>query len=162
MRLTADLILGSPSSLNPAKERELCLRGNKISVIENLGATQDGFDSIDFSDNEIQKLENFPLLTRLQMILLHNNRLAKIAPKLGDSLPKINALILTNNRIENLSDLDPLADMPTLRMLSLIGNPVTRKKNYRIYVIHLIPRLKLLDFQKVKAVEKKAGKEYVP
>ncbi len=40
MRLTAELILSSSSYFNPIKERELDLRGNKIAVIENLGATQ--------------------------------------------------------------------------------------------------------------------------
>ena len=35
---------------------------------------QDQFDTIDFSDNEIRKLEGFPLLTRLKSVLLSNNR----------------------------------------------------------------------------------------
>jgi hypothetical protein len=35
--------------------------------------------------------------------------------------------------------------------LSLIGNPVTKAKEYRLYVIALLPKLKLLDFNKVKA-----------
>ncbi|KAK1327900.1 hypothetical protein QTO34_012809 [Cnephaeus nilssonii] len=34
--------------------------GYKIPVIENLGATLDQFDAIDFSDNEIRKLDGFP------------------------------------------------------------------------------------------------------
>jgi Leucine-rich repeat (LRR) protein len=46
---------------------------------------QDQFNSIDLSDNEIQKLENFPLLPKLKMLLLSNNRLARIAP--GNLLP---------------------------------------------------------------------------
>jgi U2 small nuclear ribonucleoprotein A' len=40
VRLTADLIWKSPHFFNTIKERELDLRGNKISVIENLGATE--------------------------------------------------------------------------------------------------------------------------
>ena len=49
MRLTADMIARSPAFINPVKDRELDLRGNKIAVIENLAATQDQFDSIDLS-----------------------------------------------------------------------------------------------------------------
>ena len=49
--------------------------GFKIPVIENLGATLDQFDTIDFSDNDIHKLGGFPLLKRLKHLLLNNNRI---------------------------------------------------------------------------------------
>lgn len=39
MRITVELIQRSHQALNALNERELCLRGLKISVIENLGAT---------------------------------------------------------------------------------------------------------------------------
>jgi len=153
-RLTADLILRAPSFINPVKERQLDLRGKMISAIENLGATQDQFDTIDFSDNEIGKLENFPLLQRLQTILLHNNHIGKIATGLGESLPKLDTLILTNNRLVNLSDLDPLSELTSLRTLSLIDNVVTKKPYYRLYIIHKLPNLRLLDFKKIKEKER--------
>jgi len=159
MRLTAELILASPNFLNPLKERELDLRGNKISAIENLGATQDQFDTIDMSDNEIHKLENFPLLRRLKMLILNNNRLVKIAPKIGENLPALDTLILTNNRFENLSDLELLAEIPTLKMVSLLDNPVVHKQNYRLFLIYLLPKLRVLDFKKVKAQEKRDSKD---
>ena len=57
VRLTADVIARSPAFLNALKDRELDLRGNKVSVIENLAATQDQFDAIDLSDNEIKKVQ---------------------------------------------------------------------------------------------------------
>lgn len=44
-------------------------------MIENLGATLDQFDAIDFSDNEIRKLDGFPLLRRLKTLLVNNNRI---------------------------------------------------------------------------------------
>jgi len=53
VRLTAELIITSPAFVNTLKERELDLRGNKISQIENLGATEIGrissFESIEYS-----------------------------------------------------------------------------------------------------------------
>lgn len=52
--------------------------GNKIQAIENLGVTKNQFDSIDLSDNAIVKLEGFPKLPRLRMLLLSNNRIARI------------------------------------------------------------------------------------
>ena len=120
-RLTADLILHSDYGLNPLKERELNLRGNKIPTIENLGATNDSFDSLDMCYNEITRVENFPLLKRLTTLLLANNRIASIASEgLGEHLPNLRVLVLTNNRISILKDLDGLAGlkkMPQVRFL---------------------------------------------
>jgi hypothetical protein len=57
MRITPDLVAQSPQFTNPLNDREIKLRAYKIPAIENLGATQDQFDTIDLSDNEIRKLE---------------------------------------------------------------------------------------------------------
>jgi len=57
MRITPDLVAACPQFTNPLREREIKLRACKIPAIENLGATQDQFDTIDLSDNEIRKLE---------------------------------------------------------------------------------------------------------
>ncbi len=35
---------------------------------------QDQFDVIDFSDNEIRKVDGFPVLTKLRSLLINNNR----------------------------------------------------------------------------------------
>ena len=127
---------------------------------------QDQFDSIDFSDNAIVFLEGFPKLNRLKALLLNNNRISRIGRHLygigiashagrhalygvADSLPSLEMLILTNNKIEqlqvngvmihnrsfslcvSLQALDPLKMLPCLNHLSLIGNPVTKLPNYR-------------------------------
>jgi len=159
-RLTADLIARSPTFLNTLRQRELELRGNKIPVIENLGATEDQYDAIDLSDNEIRKLENFPQLRRLQTLLLSNNRIARIAPKLHEQLPNLETLVLTNNQLSQLSDLDPLADVDaSLRYLSLLDNPITKRPHYRAYVIRKLPHLRVLDFKKVKKQEREAAEK---
>ncbi|KAH0863695.1 hypothetical protein HID58_080906 [Brassica napus] len=154
VKLTADLIWNSPHFFNAIKERELELRGNKIPVIENLGATEDQFDTIDLSDNEIVKLENFPLLNRLGTLIVNNNRITRINPNIGEFLPKLHTLVLTNNRLVNLVEIDPLASIPKLQYLSLLDNNITKKPNYRLYVIHKLKSLRVLDFIKVKAKER--------
>jgi len=69
-RITPDLVSCSPQFTNPMREREIKLRANKIPAIENLGATQDQFDTIDLSDNEIRKLEvTWPLFLMLEVSL---------------------------------------------------------------------------------------------
>jgi U2 small nuclear ribonucleoprotein A' len=160
MRLTADLIQRSPSFLNPVKEREIELRGFKIVAIENLGATQDQYDCIDLSDNEIVKLENFPLLNRLRTMLLNHNRINRIdASNMKESLPNLQTLILTNNKFTNLSELDSLAELKSLKNLCLLDNLVTKKPHYRLYVIHKMPHLSVLDFRRIKPQERKSAEK---
>eukprot|EP00210_Caulerpa_lentillifera_P008061 g7697.t1 len=163
-RLTPELILRSPQYMNCIQNYELDLRGlthpsllhpcdflgNKLGVIENLGATEDQFDSIDFSDNAIVFLEGFPRLPRLKVLLLNNNRISRIGTDLEDCIPNLQMLILTNNKIENLKALDPLKVLHKIKHLCLLGNPVTKAENYRQYVVQLLPNLKVLDFTKVQ------------
>lgn len=61
--------------------------------------TQDQFDAIDFSDNEIKKLDNFPRYKRLSSLLLCNNHVSRIAADLGSQLPNLTCIILTNNKV---------------------------------------------------------------
>ncbi|PSN34260.1 putative U2 small nuclear ribonucleoprotein A' [Blattella germanica] len=90
VKLTPDLIQQSMQYINPVRDRELDLRGRKprykIPVIENMGATLDQFDTVDFSDNDIRKLDGFPLLKRLKCLLLNNNRIVEIRCMLLETL----------------------------------------------------------------------------
>lgn len=151
MRITPELIENCYQYTNKAtKDRELRMRGLKINAIENLGATLDQFDCIDLSENSIRKLENFPLLPRLKCLLLNNNRIFKIAPNLEEIIPNLERLILTNNYIQELGDIDTLSTLKNLKVLSLLNNPITTKPHYKYYVIHKLPNLRLLDFNKIK------------
>ncbi|EPZ31755.1 U2 small nuclear ribonucleo protein A-like protein [Rozella allomycis CSF55] len=154
MRLTVDVIEYSASFLNAVNDMELDLRGNKIPSIENLAVTRDQHDTIDFSDNDIKRLENFPLMHRLKSIYLNNNRVMSIEPNLGKTLVNIQNLIMNNNFIQELNDLEPLFSVKTLRCLSLIGNPVTKRPNYRLFIAHNMPNIKLLDFRKINTKER--------
>ncbi|XP_046387489.1 U2 small nuclear ribonucleoprotein A'-like [Ischnura elegans] len=154
VKLTPELIQQSLQYINPVKDRELDLRGYKIPVIENLGATLDQFDTIDFSDNDIRKLDGFPLLKRLKCLLLNNNRIVRIAESLETTLPNLESLILTGNSIQELADIDPLATLKKLTTLSLLHNPVTTQPHYRLYVAFKLPNLRLLDFRKIKMKER--------
>ena len=51
---------------------------------------------------------------------------------------------------QELADIETLSSVKTLTMLSLLHNPVVAKPNYRLFVIHRFPNLRVLDFKKVK------------
>ncbi|XP_066448980.1 U2 small nuclear ribonucleoprotein A' [Eleutherodactylus coqui] len=154
VKLTADVIEQAAQYTNAVRDRELDLRGYKIPVIENLGATLDQFDTIDFSDNEIRKLDGFPLLKRLKCLLLNNNRICRVGEGLEQVLPNLKELILTNNNILELGDLDNLSTLKNLTYLCLLRNPVINKRHYRLYVVYKIPQVRVLDFQKIRLVER--------
>ena len=158
-RLTADLISRSPQGLNACGEYELDVRGHKIGAVENLGATQNQFDAVDLSDNEIVRLEGFPVLPRLHTLTLCNNRIARVAPGLQDALPNLATLTLTNNRVTSFGDVDALAGLKRLKRLSLLGNPVSQREDYRLYVAHVLPSVAILDFRKVKQAERDAARK---
>ena len=157
MRLNADMISRSPAFFNAMKDRELDLRGNKIAVIENLAATQDQFDSLDLSDNEIRKLECLAVLPRTKLLMFNNNQINRIAENLGRAFPNLESLVLTNNRFTTLKELEPLAMLASLTMLSMVDNPVTKQQHYRAFLIAMLPNLRVLDFQKVKPAERQAA-----
>lgn len=60
--------------------------------------------------------------------------------------------------MDELSDIEPLVSLEKLTCLSLMFNPVTAKQHYRLYVIHKLPQLKLLDFRKIKLKEREEAK----
>jgi len=158
MRLTLELLQQAPQSLNPAKQRQLLLRGFKIPAIENLGGTNDAYETIDLSDNDLIKVGNFPPMKRLHVLMLMNNRISRIAEDCFNPLPNLCSVILTGNKLEKLVDLEPLTQLKTLTRLSLLENPVTKVKHYRPYMINKCSKtLRILDFSRIKDKERKAA-----
>ncbi|CAI5442657.1 unnamed protein product [Caenorhabditis angaria] len=159
VRLTAELLSERPQFVNTLNLREINIRGQKVPVIENMGVTRDQFDVIDLTDNDIRKLDNFPTFKRLSILYLHNNRINYIAPDIAQKLPNLKTIALTNNNICELGDIDPLANCQKLEYVTFIGNPITHKDNYRLYIIFKLPTVRVIDFNRVKLSEREAAKK---
>ncbi|KAL9616897.1 MAG: hypothetical protein Q9160_008286 [Pyrenula sp. 1 TL-2023] len=161
MRLTVDLIQSSLSYLNPLKERELDLRGHKIPLIENLASSNAvDHDAIDFTDNDISSLANFPFAPRIKTLLLARNRINQIQRNLATQLPNLHTLVLTGNRIAELADVtEALRGCQRLRFLSLGECPVERKEHYRLFLIWRLPTLRFLDYNRIRDVERQQATE---
>ena len=159
VKITSDLISRCAQFLNAVKEFQLDLRGYKISIIENLSATNDQFGSIDLSDNSISKIESLPKLMHLHSLMFINIRVTSIEKDFAINCPNLENLILTNNKISNIEEIDNLCSCKSLVRLSLVDNMITKLKYYRLYVIYNLPNLRVLDFQQVKSKERQAAKE---
>lgn len=94
----------------------------------NLETSEQPHDAIDFTDNDIQILGNFPLSQRLRTLLLARNRISGIQPTLANSIPNLTTLVLTSNNFVELADLDTLGNFRNLTHLILLDNPVARKE----------------------------------
>jgi len=158
MRITLELLQQAQQTLNPANQRQILLRGMKIPTIENLGGTNDAYECVDLSDNDLIKLTNFPPLKRLRNLMLANNRISRIADDCFAALPHLVSLTLTNNKLEKLVDLEPITRLKSLERLSMLDNPVVKVKHYRPYMINKCSKtLRVLDFNRIKDKERKAA-----
>ena len=103
-------------------------------------------------------MDGFPLLSRVSMLLVNNNKVYKLGEDLYTSLPNLQTLILTGNNVEDLQDLNPLGKLTKLTHVSLMRNPVTTKPKYRLYLIHICPSIRVLDYKKVRLNEREAAR----
>lgn len=85
-------------------------------------------DSLDFTDNDIQALGNFPLSPRITTLLLARNRVSSVQPTIANSIPNLQNLVLSSNNFTELAELDPLGGFARLTHLVLVDNPVTKKE----------------------------------
>ncbi|KAL8143286.1 hypothetical protein V2J09_016318 [Rumex salicifolius] len=100
---------------------------------------------LSIANTGVSSLEQFPHLPNLQKLILSDNRIANGLEYLVEAgLSSLRDLDLSNNRIQYIDDLAPLADL-RLVSLDLYECPVTRVKDYRARVFGLIKSLKYLD-----------------
>ena len=93
--------------------------------------------------------------------MLANNRITKVDPMFAEMCPKLEVLILTNNKISSFQEIDNIARAcaASLIRLSLLGNLVTNLPHYRAFTIYRLPKLRVLDFQKVTKKERLEAKK---
>lgn len=85
---------------------------------------------MDFTDNDITTLSNFPLSPRLNTLLCARNRIQTVDKRLGEQIPNLTTLVLNSNHVRELGDLEGLSGCSALTHLSLLENPVTKKEVY--------------------------------
>lgn len=129
-----------------------------------MGVTRDSLDSLDLTDNSITSLSNFPLLRRLQHILISSNPIRTISPTISTSLPNLRTLILTNcalpkDALANVGDI--LGRCRKLETLSMKGCPVSEQQYYREWIIFKCKKLRSLDFDRIKEQVRFCGARYL-
>ncbi|KAM4705150.1 leucine-rich repeat-containing protein 72, partial [Rhinophrynus dorsalis] len=91
---------------------------------------------------------------RLSELYLNNNELCDITGSLKH-LTSLCTLLLNNNQLAKLqATVNELKGMTNLQTLNLFHNPLAQESGYRLYVIHHIPAVQLLDRERVTQKER--------
>ncbi|XP_009996411.1 PREDICTED: leucine-rich repeat and guanylate kinase domain-containing protein [Chaetura pelagica] len=121
-----------------------------ISGLENLP-----IKILNLSSNQIEKITGLDNLKTLQNLDLSRNKITSLRGlEEHDLLEVIN---LENNQIADLRELEHIEDLPLLRVLNLLNNPVQKQTDYWLLVIFMLLRLTELDLQKISVKEKVAA-----
>ncbi|XP_064230966.1 leucine-rich repeat-containing protein 9 [Aotus nancymaae] len=122
----------------------LFLQGNEISQVEgldNLVVLQE----LVVDHNRIRAFNDSAFAKPSSLLALHleENRLRELG-KL-QSLVKLEKLFLGYNKIQDITELEKLDVISSLRELTVYGNPICRKMLHRHMLIFRLPNLQMLD-----------------
>ncbi|XP_038667734.1 leucine-rich repeat and guanylate kinase domain-containing protein [Scyliorhinus canicula] len=107
----------------------LCLRGNKITNVKGL-AQMGRLHKLDLSDNRIESLKGLEDHDLLETISLEKNQ------------------------IRDLNEIKHMQNLPLLRVLNLLWNPIQEYPDYLFWILFMVQKLTELDYKKVKATDK--------
>uniref|UniRef100_A0A8C6DZ94 Leucine-rich repeat and guanylate kinase domain-containing protein n=1 Tax=Moschus moschiferus TaxID=68415 RepID=A0A8C6DZ94_MOSMO len=128
----------------------LSLANNKITTINGLGMLP--IKILCLSNNQIEKITGLDDLRVLQILDLSQNQISSLQGLEGhDFLEVIN---LEDNKIAELGEIEYIENLPLLRVLNLLRNPIREKPDYWSFVIFMLLRLTELDQKKIKVDEK--------
>jgi len=126
--------------------RSLYLHENLFTEIEGLEQMIE-LDTLNLSKNYISKIKGLEKNTKLTNLNLANNVLTtsqSIEHIL--KIPSLQTLDIQHNKVDDPAVVDILEQLPDLRVLYLMGNPVVKKiPHYRKTLIYRIKNLKYLD-----------------
>ncbi|XP_053318644.1 acidic leucine-rich nuclear phosphoprotein 32 family member A isoform X2 [Spea bombifrons] len=131
----------------PADVKELVLDNcrSKEGKIEGL---TDEFEELEFLSTInvcLSSVANLPKLNKLKKLELSDNNISGGLEVLAEKCPNLTHLNLSGNSIKDLSTIEPLKKLETLKSLDLFNCEVTNLNDYRENVFKLLPHLTYLD-----------------
>ena len=135
---------------------ELVLDENKITKFEGLSKLV-FLKKLDLGKNKICKFENLDSLIHLTQLSIEDNEISSLNGL--KALKNLMELYACSNRIGNLKEIQHLKSLPKLIILDLSGNSLCRQKNYRLYCVYYLRKLKVLDGIGVDVNEQQSARE---
>ncbi|XP_040198165.1 acidic leucine-rich nuclear phosphoprotein 32 family member A isoform X1 [Rana temporaria] len=131
----------------PADVKELVLDNcrSKEGKIEGLTDEFEGLEFLSTINVCLSSVANLPKLNKLKKLELSDNNLSGGLEVLAEKCPSLTHLNLSGNRIKDLSTLEPLKKLGSIKSLDLFNCEVTNLGDYRENVFKLLPHLTYLD-----------------
>ncbi|XP_055989754.1 leucine-rich repeat-containing protein 9 [Sorex fumeus] len=122
----------------------LFLQGNEISQVEGLDNLVQ-LQELVVDHNRIKAFNDSAFAKPSSLLSLHleENRLRELNRL--QPLVKLEKLFLGYNKIQDIAELEKLDAIPSLKELTVCGNPICRKIVHRHTIIFRLPNLQLLD-----------------
>ncbi|CAD2216436.1 U2 small nuclear ribonucleoprotein A' [Angomonas deanei] len=171
MRLTTDHIRQAPQFTNTMLQREIDLRGMRISSLDEnvLVRLDNSFDVINLTSNALVTLDYFPaendaspfvtgkgLMSRIETVIVHRNQLRRVSVQTCVlRLPSVKQFLADDNNFRSLEDIVFLRHWPRLEVVSLEQNPLcansgsTDLSKLRAFIAFLCPKVKLINYERV-------------
>ncbi|XP_069842323.1 acidic leucine-rich nuclear phosphoprotein 32 family member A isoform X2 [Dendropsophus ebraccatus] len=118
---------------------------SKDGKIEGL---TDEFEELEFLSTInvcLSSVANLPKLNKLKKLELSDNNISGGLEVLAEKCPNLTHLNLSGNRIKDLSTIEPLKKLESIKSLDLFNCEVTNLNDYRENVFKLLPQLTYLD-----------------
>ncbi|XP_042616097.1 acidic leucine-rich nuclear phosphoprotein 32 family member A-like isoform X2 [Cyprinus carpio] len=129
------------------KVKELVLDNCRSNEGKIEGLT-DEFEELEFLSTinvGLTSVANLPKLNKLKKLELSDNRISGGLEVLAEKCPNLTHLNLSGNKIKDLSTIEPLKKLESLKSLDLFNCEVTNLNDYRENVFKLLPQLTYLD-----------------
>nr|XP_046268045.1 leucine-rich repeat-containing protein 9 isoform X2 [Scatophagus argus] len=133
--------------------KALFLQGNDISQVEGLEGLHQLRELV-LDRNRIKALTDNSFRAQNVLLELHlaENRIRELSHL--DPLIELRKLFLGMNKLQDISELNKLEVLPSLTELSVVGNPVARNSLHRPAVVLHLSQLQVLDGVKVTLEER--------
>lgn len=131
----------------PSDVKELVLDNCRSNEGKIEGLT-DEFEELEFLSTinvGLTSVANLPKLNKLKKLELSDNRISGGLEVLSEKCPNLTHLNLSGNKIKDLSTIEPLKKLESLKNLDLFNCEVTNLNDYRDNVFKLLPQLTFLD-----------------
>ncbi|XP_059386643.1 acidic leucine-rich nuclear phosphoprotein 32 family member A [Carassius carassius] len=131
----------------PSDVKELVLDNCRSNEGKIEGLT-DEFEELEFLSTinvGLTSVSNLPKLNKLKKLELSDNRISGGLEVLAEKCPNLTHLNLSGNKIKDLSTIEPLKKLESLKSLDLFNCEVTNLNDYRENVFKLLPQLTYLD-----------------
>uniref|UniRef100_A0A672NWW4 Acidic leucine-rich nuclear phosphoprotein 32 family member n=1 Tax=Sinocyclocheilus grahami TaxID=75366 RepID=A0A672NWW4_SINGR len=132
---------------NRSAVKELVLDNCRSNEGKIEGLT-DEFEELEFLSTinvGLTSVANLPKLNKLKKLELSDNRISGGLEVLAEKCPNLTHLNLSGNKIKDLSTIEPLKKLESLKSLDLFNCEVTNLNDYRENVFKLLPQLTYLD-----------------